>query len=115
MLDQFLRKAEQCGVRAFHLAVDPGKAYAKWDEKGKSYHEELQALRAGLSRMEFKFSPRSDCGHARYLLGNYSGMQFDHGFDVEALNLEPKRRKLNHVHWLTEEVIGRLHQQYGWT
>jgi len=113
--DPTLTEAERCGVRVFHLVVDSDKAYADRNQQGIRLHDALSGLSTGLSRMQFTFaSPRkSEYGHARYLLGNYSGLQFDHGFDVDD-HLQQKSRQQNLVHWLTDDVLGQLHREYGW-
>ncbi len=115
VLAGFLVEAQRCGVRAFHLVVNPDKVFlGRRDPQGeRRFREELAALTSELSCLEVFFDPRADCGHARYLLGNHSGLQFDHGFDIDD-HLLPKSRKRNHVHWLTDEIVGSLLQAYGW-
>jgi hypothetical protein len=114
VLAHLLCEAERCGVRAFHLAVDPTKAFREFDPEGRQYAKDLDELRMPLRRMELKLEKRTDGSHARYLLGNHVGLQFDHGFDVDDHLTSRKSRKLNHIHWLTDEVLGRLHRDYGW-
>ena len=113
VLDQFVTVAEQCGVRAFHLVTDPAEVFSKYDPNGVRYHAELNRTRSKLKSMTLTFSPRTDCCHARYLLGNHSGLQFDHGFDVDD-HFRQDPRQQNHVHWLTGDILRRLHQEYGW-
>ena len=113
VLDSFLSAADRCNVRAFHLVVEPAKAYAAWDPSGEDYCAVLDALRSNFRRVEIVFSPRSDCGHARYFLGNYSGLQFDYGFDVDRSRRSSVKQDKNHVHWLTDGVLRQLHDEYG--
>lgn len=113
VLDQFLTEADRCGVRAFHLVVDPVEVFSETDPKGVRYLDELNRIRSRLKGVALTFSPRTDCCHARYLLGNDSGLQFDHGFDVDD-HLQRDSRQPNHVHWLTGDILRRLHQEYGW-
>ena len=40
-----------------------------------------------------------------YLLGNYTGLQFDHGFDIDT---RPNGRSKNHVHWMSESELAPL-------
>jgi hypothetical protein len=113
VLEQFVTEAERCGVRAFHLVADPDKVFSETDPKGLRYQAELNHIQSKLKSIALTFSPRPDCCHARYLLGNHSGLQFDHGFDVDDhFRKEPRQR--NHVHWLTDGILRRLHQEYGW-
>lgn len=49
--------------------------------------------------------------HARYLLGNHSGLRFDHGF-VESRSSRDKPG-LNDVHWLDAPVWTALWAHYG--
>lgn len=43
--------------------------------------------------------------HARYLLGNHNGLQFDHGFDIDS---REGRKSKNHVHWMSESELAPL-------
>jgi hypothetical protein len=113
VLEQFLTEAERFGrVQAFHLVVDKATVFSKSDPKGHRYLDELNRLRSKLKNVELTLSSRTDCCHARYLLGNHSGLQFDHGFDVDD-HFQREPRQPNHVHWLTDQILGHLHQEYG--
>ena len=113
VLESFLTEAEGGRVKAFHLVVDEATVCSKNDPKGERYLGELDRLRTQLKRVTLTLSSRTDCCHARYLIGNHSGLQFDHGFEVEGKSWNGLR-KPNHVHWLTREIIDRLHRDYGW-
>lgn len=43
--------------------------------------------------------------HARYLLGNHNGLQFDHGFDIDSRGSDKSK---NHVHWMSESELAPL-------
>lgn len=43
--------------------------------------------------------------HARYLLGNYAGLQFDHGFAIDSRR---DGKSKNHVHWMSESELTPL-------
>jgi hypothetical protein len=43
--------------------------------------------------------------HARYLLGNYAGLQFDHGFAIDSRH---DGKSKNHVHWMSESELTPL-------
>jgi hypothetical protein len=83
VLAEFVAQAERCGVEAFHLVVDPEKAFSESDRQGVRYREIISSLQGEVRHLKLSLDLHVDCGHARYLLGNYSGLQFDHGFDVD--------------------------------
>jgi hypothetical protein len=113
VLERFVTEAERFGrVRAFRLVVNKATVFPESDPNGQRYLDELKRLRSKLKRVELTLSSRTDCCHARYLLGNHSGLQFDHGFDVDD-HFRREPRQPNHVHWLTDQIIGLLHRDYG--
>jgi len=112
VLTEFVALAERCGVDAFHLVVDPGKAFSESDRQGVRYREIFSSIQAEVRHMKLSLDLHSDCGHARYLLGNFTGLQFDYGFDIEGQS--HRVRKPNHVHWLTDKVLAELLREYGW-
>ena len=112
VLEQLVAEAERGTVKAFHLVVDPAEVFSESDPNGVRYRDELNRIRSKFKGIDLKLSPRTDCCHARYLLGNHSGLQFDHGFDVDDhFRKDPRQR--NHVHWLTDQIISQLHADYG--
>lgn len=110
LLLHLLREADRAGrVAQFHLVHDFGETD---DPDGELHRQAKLELQHGLNNVKLNFERRDDC-HARYFLGNYSGLHFDHGFHLDA-RAGNVGQKLNHVHWLTDSVIGELHREYGW-
>ena len=47
--------------------------------------------------------------HARYLIGNYAGLQFDHGFAIDSSR---DGKSKNHVHWMSESELTPLLERF---
>lgn len=81
------------------------------DHMGKDFYREFQrianAADAGRIELLFEVLENRDEGdqHARYLLGNYAGLQFDHGFAIDSTS-DVKAK--NHVHWMSESELSPL-------
>jgi hypothetical protein len=59
---------------------------------------------AGAGGVELLYDVQS-YQHARYLLGNYAGLQFDHGFAIDSRR---DGKSKNHVHWMSDSELTPL-------
>jgi len=81
------------------------------DPDGTSFETEFLkiAIVAGARDIELSyevFEDRDDGDqHARYLLGNHNGLQFDHGFAIDSLGVSTMK---NHVHWMSDSELAPL-------
>jgi len=81
------------------------------DLDGKSFEGEFERIAndAGARSVELSYEVLEDRDegdqHARYLLGNYTGLQFDHGF---AIDFRRDGKSKNHVHWMSESELAPL-------
>lgn len=64
------------------------------------------AVEAGAGDLDLSYQVLEDLDegdqHARYLLGNHNGLQFDHGFDIDSQRTEKSK---HHVHWMSESEL----------
>lgn len=81
------------------------------DPHGSNFESEFLriAVEAGASSVELSYEVFEDTDvrdqHARYLLGNWNGLQFDHGFDIDSRGSDKSK---NHVHWMSESELSPL-------
>lgn len=92
-------------VETFRLMVSAEKALLD-DEDGKLFEEDIHVLldelgAVGKIEIEWDLLDRSISTerHPRYLLGMYSGLHFDWGFDTD------DEKTTNHVHWMGQSEL----------
>ena len=117
VLKAFLGEADAGRVvRVFKLVVSLSKA-SPGDPSGSKYEQELGALAYEVTRgritceLEDLDEVADEAGvndHPRYLLGLYSGLHFDWGFD-----LDTRPKSTNHVSWLTKSLLDPLLDRYA--
>lgn len=81
------------------------------DPDGESFEREFSRIAndAGARGVELLYEVLEDRNegdqHARYLLGNYTGLQFDHGFAIDSRR---DGKSKNHVHWMSASELTPL-------
>lgn len=106
VLAALLKCAAQFGrVACFNIFLS--KDALPDDPDGKRFMKDFERIAkdAGAGHIELSHRALTGNQHARYLLGNYTGLQFDHGFDIDT---RPNGRSKNHVHWMSESELAPL-------
>lgn len=110
VLGALLKRAAQLKrVACFKILLS--EAALPDDCDGEDFSREFQRIANGADagRIELLFEVLEDRDegdqHARYLLGNYAGLQFDHGFAIDS---RPDGKSKNHVHWMSESELAPL-------
>ena len=106
VLAELLKCAAQSGrVACFNIFLS--KDALPDDPDGKRFMKVFERIAndAGAGHIELSHKALAGNQHARYLLGNYTGLQFDHGFDIDT---RPNGRSKNHVHWMSESELAPL-------
>lgn len=81
------------------------------DHEGASFEKEFLkiAIGAGARDVDLSYAVLEEIyevdQHARYLLGNHHGLQFDHGFATDSRGIGKSK---NHVHWMSESELAPL-------
>ena len=110
VLAALLKRAADCGrVACFKVMLS--EVALPDDAEGASFEKEFWKIAVGAGARHFDLSYEvledRDEGdqHARYLLGNYHGLQFDHGFAIDSRRIGQSK---NHLHWMSESELAPL-------
>jgi hypothetical protein len=106
VLKAFLEQAAQGRAKIFRLIVGE-KVFSSGDRSEDAFVNAFETIAIEAKAKNLKCEYDTIDGHARYLLGMHSGIQFDWGFDISASDT-----RLNHVHWLKDKVLNPLLDQY---
>lgn len=110
VLSALLKCAAQFGrVACFEIVLS--KVALPDDPDGESFQREFWQIKNDVGargvELSYKVLEEHNEGdqHARYLLGNHTGLQFDHGF---AIDFRGNSKSKNHVHWMSESELTPL-------